>query len=75
VIANNATTQSWFAYGTSKTSLSSMTPKTGALTGSTVTPMSATISGLKTKTTYYFQVVASNAVGTTPGSVLSFTTN
>jgi len=75
VTANNATTQYWFAYGTSKTSLSSNTAKTGGLTGSTVTPVSATISGLKTKTTYYFQVVASNAVGTTPGAVLSFTTN
>jgi VCBS repeat-containing protein len=75
VVANNATTQYWFAYGTSKTSLTTTTTKTGALTGTASTKVSAAISGLKTKTTYYFQVVASNAVGTTQGTVLSFTTN
>jgi len=75
VTANNATTQYWFAYGTSSTSLTSTTTKTGALRGTSATAVSATLTGLKTKTTYYFQVVASNAVGTTSGTVLSFTTN
>jgi len=75
VTADNATTQYWFVYGTSKTSLTGITSKTGALTGTTVTAVSTTISGLKTKTTYYFQVVASNAVGTASGTTLSFTTN
>jgi len=75
VTADNATTQYWFAYGTSKTALSSTTAKTGSLTGTTATAVSAKLTGLKTKTNYYFQVVASNAVGTTPGTVLSFTTN
>ena len=73
--ADNATTKYWFAYGTSKTALTSTTTKTGSLTGTTATAVSATLSNLKAKTTYYFQVVASNAVGTTPGTVLSFTTN
>jgi hypothetical protein len=75
VIANNATTQYWFAWGTSKTSLISNTTKNGPLTGTTSSAVAATLTGLKTKTTYYFQAVASNAVGTTSGAVLSFTTN
>ncbi len=75
VTANNAAAQYWFTYGTSRTALTSITAKTGGLTGSTATPVSATIAGLKTKTTYYFEVVASNAVGTTSGTVLNFTTN
>jgi hypothetical protein len=75
VTANNATTQYWFAYGTNKTALTSITTKTGALTGTTATPVTASLTGLKTKTTYYFQVVASNAAGTASGTVLSFTTN
>ena len=75
VTANNATTQYWFAFGTSSTSLTSTTTKTGGLTGTSARSVSARLTGLKTKTTYYFQVVASNAVGTTSGTVLSFTTN
>ncbi len=54
--------------------MTQVTIKTGALTGTASTKVSTTISDLRTKTTYYFQVVASNAVGTTPGTVLSFTT-
>jgi len=75
VVANNATTQYWFAWGTSKTSLTNNTPQTGAITGATSTAVTASLTGLKTKTTYYFQAVASNGVGTTNGTVLSFTTN
>jgi hypothetical protein len=75
ITANNATTQYWFSYGTSKSSLTGATPKTGALTGTTATPVSTTVSGLKAKTTYYFQLNASNAAGTASGAVLSFTTN
>jgi hypothetical protein len=74
VTANDATTRYWFAYGTSSTSLTSKTTATGALTGKTATSVSATLTGLKANTTYYFQVVASNAVGTASGAVLSFTT-
>lgn len=75
VKANDSTTKYWFAYGPGTTSLTSTTAKTGALTGTTSTAVSATLTGLKSKTTYYFQVSASNAAGTTRGSVLSFTTN
>jgi len=75
VTANNATTQYWFAYGASSTSLTNTTTKTGSLTGTTATAVSATVTGLTTKTKYYYQIVASNAVGTTKGTVSSFTTN
>ena len=74
VTANDATTRYWFAYGTSGTALTGKTTATGALTGKTATSVSATLTGLKANTTYYFQVVASNAVGTASGAVLSFTT-
>ncbi len=75
VTANNSATQYWFAYGTSQTSLTSTTTKTGSLTGTTPSSVTATLTGLKTKTKYYFKAVASNVVGTKTGSVLSFTTN
>jgi hypothetical protein len=39
------------------------------LTGTSAKSVSATLTGLRTRTTYYFQVVASNAVGTTSGVV------
>jgi len=74
VTANNATTQYWFAYGTRSTSLTSTTTATGALTGTSAKSVNATITGLRARTTYYFQVFASNAVGSTSGAVLSFTT-
>jgi len=49
--AGNATTQYWFLNGTGKTALTHASSKTGALTGTTVTTVSAAIFGLKTKTT------------------------
>ena len=36
--------------------------------------VTAPLTGLTPKTTYYFEVVATNAVGTTVGAILSFTT-
>jgi len=75
IIANNATTQYWFAYGVSRFVLSSTTTRTGALSGTTLTAVSVTVSGLQPKTTYYFQAIATNGAGTTSGAVLSFTTN
>jgi hypothetical protein len=74
VNANNASTQYWFAYGTSSGSLTNTTNTTSGLTGTSSKSVSASISGLNAKKTYYFQVVASNAAGTTYGSVLNFTT-
>jgi hypothetical protein len=75
VSADNASTEYWFAYGTSEDTLTSTTTKVPGLAGTTATPVSAKLTGLKTKTKYYFKAVASNAVGTASGAVLSFTTN
>ncbi len=71
-----------FHYGTSATALTRSTVKTalpsggiGGLINIAPIPVSATIIGLTTKTTYYFQVVVTTPAGTSSGEVLSFTTN
>jgi hypothetical protein len=75
-----------FHYGTSPTNMSKstpalkLTPKVGTPTGSlpagtTNQTVSAAVSGLTTKTKYYYQVTVSSAGGTAAGAVLSFTTN
>jgi phosphodiesterase/alkaline phosphatase D-like protein len=46
-----------------------------ANTITTLTPESATITGLTTNTTYFFQIAALTSQETTTGTVLSFTTN
>ena len=74
VTANNGGTDYWFAYGTSQSALTKSTTQMGALGGTTATAVSAGLTGLTTKTTYFFQVVAQNPVGTTKGKVMSFTT-
>ncbi len=74
VTANNATTQYWFCYGPTASSMPNSTPVTGALTGTSATTVSAAITGLKSKTTYYYRIVASNGGGQSVGSVMSFTT-
>jgi len=73
VTANDSTTKYWFAYGTSASALTRTTSKTGALTGTKATAVSAKLSGLKAKTVYYYQMNASNAAGSALGAVLSFT--
>jgi YD repeat-containing protein len=71
---NGETTQYWVAYGTSATALTSATAKTGGLAGGADIYETVTVNGLTTKTTYYYQVVASNSLGTAKGPVQSFTT-
>ena len=46
----------------------------GSATGNTVTAVLANISGLAANTTYYYRVSASNTVGNSDGTILSFTT-
>jgi hypothetical protein len=72
----------YFEYGTSSTALTSTTAKTslpssalGSRLGIAPVPVSAALTGLVTKTTYYFQVVVTTSAGTSSGQVLSFTTN
>ncbi|MDX2010122.1 MAG: hypothetical protein SFW67_08030 [Myxococcaceae bacterium] len=63
--------------GSCNTSFGARAPVSGGTlvpSGSTATPFTASLSGLSPNTTYFFCAIAQNAVGTTLGSVLSFTT-
>jgi hypothetical protein len=65
----------WFQYGTSSSTLTTMTPSNPLPASATSVPVSNPISGLLSGTTYYFQVVVTTAGGTSSGAVLSFTAN
>jgi len=73
---NGADTHAFFLWGTSST-LSGATQTTmqdlGSAAGSK--GLSADIWNLSGSTTYYFQVVAQNSLGTTNGTIVSFTTD
>ena len=73
---NGADTHAWFVWGTSST-LSTATQTAsqdlGAVNGNDA--VSAALSGLSANTTYYYQLIAQNSVGTTNGAILSFTTD
>jgi len=72
---NGADTHVWFLYGASSIlSGASQTPSQDLGSGTAASPVSANISGLNAGTKYYFQVVAQNSVGTTDGTINSFTT-
>ncbi len=64
-----------FRYGTSPTTLTTLTAKTSLAASTTRVTVSVPISGLKTKTTYYFQVLVTSGGGVTQGAIQSFTTN
>ncbi|OGM91292.1 hypothetical protein A2755_02770 [Candidatus Wolfebacteria bacterium RIFCSPHIGHO2_01_FULL_48_22] len=69
---NGFNTTYWFEYGTSKLSLTSLTPSQSIGTGAG--DVDAIMSGLTPNTTYYFRVAAQNEKGKSFGSVLMFTT-
>jgi sugar lactone lactonase YvrE len=73
---NGADTHAWFLWGTSS-SLSGGTQTAmqdlGATAGSNA--VSAAIQGLSASTTYYYQAVAQNSLGTTSGAIFSFATD
>ncbi len=69
---NNETTTYYFKYGPT-TGYGSQTPNKSA-TGTKVKPASAAVTGLAPNTTYHFQLVATNASGTTTGADMTFTT-
>jgi hypothetical protein len=65
-----------FVYGTDPTLMSGTTTTTGQAIGSGTSAMAVTaaLTGLEPGTTYYEQVVATSAEGTTDGAILSFST-
>ena len=65
----------YFQYGTSRTALTTSTTKTSLGASSTRVQASAKLTNLTAATTYYYNVVVTNAGGTTTGNLLSFTTN
>jgi hypothetical protein len=72
---NNAATQASFLYGTSNTlSSASQTTSQTLNAGNAPVAVSANLSGLSANTTYYYELVAQNGVGTTNGVIGSFTT-
>jgi hypothetical protein len=64
-----------FHYGTSSSALTTSTAATALTVSTTEVNASASVTGLASKTTYYYQVVVSTAGGTSAGAILSFTTN
>ncbi len=73
---NGADTHTWFLWGTSS-SLSGATQTAMQDLGATAgnNSVSASIQGLSASTTYYYQAVAQNSLGTTSGAIFSFATN
>ncbi|MDP9254984.1 MAG: efflux RND transporter periplasmic adaptor subunit [Actinomycetota bacterium] len=70
---NGAATTYVFEYGT-KASFGSVTRSVSAGEGTTAVSVEATISGLKSATTYVYRLVAQNAEGTAKGLTRTFTT-
>jgi phosphodiesterase/alkaline phosphatase D-like protein len=63
-----------FEYGTSTSYGTSVACVSAPGSGTAPVGVSAPITGLDNNTTYYFQIVATNSVGTSDGSPTSFTT-
>lgn len=66
-----------FVYGTSASLSSGTTTTSSASAGSGTSAVSETaaLTGLTPSTKYYFKVVATNSGGSTPGTILNFTTS
>ncbi|MGD0581500.1 MAG: FISUMP domain-containing protein [Bacteroidales bacterium] len=75
VNANYLSTVVTFEYGTTSSYSSTITAAQSPVTGNTSTSVSANITGLTAGTTYHFRVKATNSLGTSYGSDMSFTTD
>ncbi len=69
-----ATGQVWFTWGTSASSLTFSTAKVSVNASSNPQPASAAITGLASKTIYYFRPVITTVGGSSYGTVQSFIT-
>ena len=68
------TTDAWFEWGTDPNLNGyTTTAKQAKGSGAAPTSISQTLTGLTPGTTYYFRVVAQNTVGTSKGTIVSFT--
>ena len=74
VNAKGSSTTVTFEYGTDTSYGTTVTADQSPVTGSTDTAVSKTIGGLAPDTTYHYRVVVVNAVGTTNGVDITFTT-
>ena len=74
VNAQGGTTTVSFQYGLTTAYGTTVAATPASLTGGANTPVSATLSGLKPRTTYHFRVRAANAGGTATGQDMTFTT-
>jgi hypothetical protein len=70
---NGVATTYVFEYGPSL-SFGSVTTRTSGGSGTTAVPVSATLTGLTSNTTYYYRLVAKTSAGETFGAVASFST-
>ncbi len=75
VNANNAATTVKFEYGLTTGYGSQVTAAQSPVNGTTVTAVSAPITGLIPNTTYHYRISATNAAGTTTGTDSTFTTH
>ncbi|HEX8774170.1 MAG TPA: BACON domain-containing carbohydrate-binding protein [Pyrinomonadaceae bacterium] len=72
---NGSATNGWFEWGTSQTLATfSSTPLQAMGSGGSSVAINSVLSNLNPTTTYYYRVAASNSLGTSKGSILSFTT-
>jgi len=75
VNANNLASAVTFDWGLTTAYGNTATGIPGTVSGSTVTPVLANLTGLTSNTTYHFRVKASSAAGTATGVDFSFTTS
>ena len=74
---NNSTTSTAFCFGTSPTlaGCETVVATPGTITGNTPQQFAASVTDLAPGTTYYYQVVGTNSIGTNVGEIRSFTTD
>ena len=73
LIANSTSATSIIKYGLTDSSLTNQVTG-GSATGSTNTPTTGYLTGLTPNTTYYYQIEATNSIGTTVSPIGSFST-